>query len=89
MIVSEIQRANNWIEKGDFSEVKLCYERAFELLYITIECLKDKRKLKELLRAKEVMASLYIQERPGLKQNLGLLKAFLLLDKEISKGYGF
>ena len=82
MIANELNRANKWIEKGDFLEVKFCYERAFELLYLTIEVLEDKRKLKELLRFKEVLAMLYNQKRPKSEDNLKLLNVLILLDKE-------
>lgn len=82
MIANELNRANNWIEKKDFTEVKLCYERAFELLYLTVETLKDKRKLREILRFKEILAHLYNEETPSLKENKNLLKVLVLLDKD-------
>lgn len=82
MVANELHRANKWIEKGDFSEVKLCYERALELLYLTIEVLQEKRKLRELLRFKEMLALLYIKKKPLLLENKGLEKVLILLDKE-------
>ncbi len=82
MIANELNRASKWIEKNDFLEVKFCYERSFELLYLTIETLKDKRKLRELLRFKEMMAMFYTKDKPDIKQNLTLLKALILLDKD-------
>ena len=82
MVANELHRANKWIEKRDFSEVKLCYERAFELLYLTIEVLRERRKLKELLRFKEALALLYIKKRPLLSENKSLEKVLILLDKE-------
>lgn len=82
MVANELHRANKWIEKGDFSEVKLCYERAFELLYLTVEMLQEKRKLRELLRFKEMLAMLYRKEEPLLSDNESLEKVLILLDKE-------
>lgn len=82
MIANELNRANNWIEKKDFAEVKLCYERAFELLYLTVETLKDRRKLREILRFKEILANLYNEEAPSLEENKNLLKVLVLLDKD-------
>ena len=82
MIANELNRAINWIKKEDFEEVRLCYERAFELLYLTIACLKEKNMLKELLRFKEMLALFYLQDRPGVEENLKLLNALLLLDKD-------
>lgn len=82
MVANELHRASKWIEKGDFSEVKLCYERAFELLYLTIAVLQERRKLRELLRFKEMLALLYVKKRPLLSENESLERVLILLDKE-------
>jgi len=81
MIGNELNRAKNWIEDNDIEKVKTCYERAFELFYLTISCLKDMRKLKELLRAKEMLGALYMEKTPNPEENIALLKALLSLDK--------
>lgn len=81
MIGNELNRAKNWIENNDIEKVKVCYERAFELFYLTIACLKDTRKLRELLRAKEMLGALYIEKKPSLNENILLLKTLLSLDK--------
>jgi len=80
MIGSEIMRAGKWIEKNDFEEARNSYERALELLYLTIETLEDKRKLKELLIFKEALLSLYL--KPEIKENQNLLKVLFLMTKE-------
>lgn len=82
MIANELNRAINWIKRGDFSETKLCYERAFELIYLTAVCLREENKLRELLRVKEMLALYYLQNRPIPEENSKLLKALLLLDKD-------
>lgn len=82
MIANELNRANNWIKKGDFTEVKFCYDRAFELLYLTIAVLKERNKLKEILRFKEVLAMLYNKESLTIEENAALLKVLLSLDKD-------
>jgi hypothetical protein len=82
MIANELNRACNWIKKEDFKETKLCYERAFELLYLTIQEVKKIEKLKELLRVKEMLALFYIKDRPEFEENSNLLKNLLLLDKD-------
>lgn len=86
MIANEINRAGKWIEKGDFIEVKSCYERAFELLYLTIAdsrvgCAHQNR-LRELARFKEALAGLYVKELPIVKENALLLKALVSMDKD-------
>lgn len=82
MIGTELNRAGNWIAKDDFAEVKRCYERAMELLYLTIGVLKDRKKLCELLRFNEMMAMLYIKQKISIKENANFLKTLLLLDKD-------
>ena len=81
MIANELNRAKNWIEKKDAGELALCYERAFELLYLTIEVLKEKNKRRELLRFKEMLGELYLKKPPLLEENMQLLKALLSLDR--------
>lgn len=81
MIANELNRAINWLKKEDFKEVKLCYERAFELIYLTVACLREKNKLRELLRVKEMLSLFYTQDMPGLELNLKLLNALLVLDR--------
>ena len=82
MIGNELNRAKNWIENNDAEKVKNCYERAFELFYLTIVCLKDMRKLRELLRAKEMLGTLYAEKMPDINENTALLRALLSLDKD-------
>jgi len=69
MIANELNRAKNWIEKKDLEEVKNCYERALELLDLTIEITKDKNRLKEYLRLREMMGKLYIEKKGRPKLN--------------------
>ncbi|HBO84888.1 MAG: hypothetical protein A2073_01920 [Deltaproteobacteria bacterium GWC2_42_11] len=82
MIANEMNRAGKWIEKNDFLEVRYCYERAFELLYLTISTLNDKKKLRELLRFKEMLAVFYASKLPAPKDNLNLLKVLIAMDKD-------
>jgi hypothetical protein len=71
MIANELNRAKNWLIKNDLAEVKNCYERAFELLDLTINTTankylllkenKYKNQLRELLRFREMFAEQYIK----------------------------
>ena len=61
MIANEMNRAKNWIEKKDFERVSNCYERAFELIDLTVECSKNTNFTRELLRYREQLALAYIQ----------------------------
>lgn len=82
MIANELNRAKNWITKNDLHEVKLCYERAFELLYLTIANVKERYRRKELLRLKEVLAELYASEELLLKKNAQLYMVTISLSAE-------
>jgi len=61
MIANEINRAKNWIIKKDFEKVSNCYERAFELIDLTVDCSKKTCFIRELLRYRELLALAYIQ----------------------------
>jgi hypothetical protein len=82
MIANELNRAGVWIGKGDPAEAKLCYERALELMWLTISVLVEKRKLRELLRFRGVLALSYLNIPCEVKENAAMLKALLLLDKD-------
>ena len=66
MIANELNRAKNWIEKKDLGEVKNCYERALELLDLTIAITKNRSRLKEYLRLREMMGKFYIEKKGNL-----------------------
>lgn len=82
MIGTELNRAKNSILRNDFCEVKNCYERALELLHLTIEGITKSTELKEFLRFKEILGLLYIQKSPQINFNNKLYKALLTLNKD-------
>ena len=82
MIANEINRAINRIKKNDWEEVNNCYERAFELLDLTVSLTKKKNKRREFLRLREVIASQYISHQKSLKTNELIFQALLLLNPE-------
>ena len=67
MIANELNRAKNWIIKDDLEEVTNCYERAFELLDLTISLTARKNLLRELLRFREMLAIQYIARKRMLR----------------------
>ncbi|KKK83509.1 hypothetical protein LCGC14_2792680 [marine sediment metagenome] len=69
MIANELNRAKNWIEKNDLQEVNNCYERALELLDLTVEITKSGNRLREYLRLREMMGKLYIEKKGRPKLN--------------------
>lgn len=61
-IGAEVGRAINWKNKGNQQYSQLAFERALELLYFTIEDKKNRGKLGELLRLKEVLGDYFMGE---------------------------
>lgn len=90
MIANELNRAKNWIEKNDIEEVKNCYERALELLDLTIATVKNRSRLKEYFRLREMMGKFYIEGEGNLipkgigsKLNSQLFNCVCTLSKEV------
>ncbi len=89
MIANELNRAKNRFLKNDLEEVINCYERAFELLDLTINLTTRKNLLKELLRFREMLALQYLNSKnpEDIKKNIvlnqKLFNILILLDKDI------
>ncbi len=58
-IGSEVERAINWRKKGNSEYSKFACERALELLDLTIDDLKNQKRLRELLRLREVLVDYF------------------------------
>lgn len=58
-IGSEVERSLNWKEKGNSECSRMAFERALELLEITVADEKNKKRLKELARLKEFLADYF------------------------------
>mgnify|MGYP000200335985 CR=1 FL=1 len=85
MIGNELNRARNWLIKDDTKEVNNCYERAFELLDLTIAMNYRKNLVKELLRAREVLAILYLGKKKNIKLNNLLFDVLLSLKSQVAR----
>ncbi|MCK4257133.1 hypothetical protein KAX35_09610 [candidate division WOR-3 bacterium] len=81
MIANEINRAKNWMQKCDSEEVMNSYNRAFELLDLTISVINEEHMLRELLRFREILGFQYISEKKDLEINAKLLKVLISLNK--------
>ena len=57
---SEIERAIKWKEKGNSRYMHLAFDRALELLDLTIADVKNRRRLKELVRTREALADFFV-----------------------------
>ena len=59
---SEVERAIKWREKGNAQYSHMAFERALELLDLTVADEKNKKRLKELLRLRETLADYFAFE---------------------------
>jgi hypothetical protein len=59
-IGSEVERAIRWKERKNADYSQQAFERALELLDLTIADEKNKKKLRELLRTREVLADYFV-----------------------------
>ncbi len=58
----DIERAISWRNKGDLEYSRNAFYRALELLQFTIADPKNKKRLKELCRAKEVLVDYFVYD---------------------------
>jgi hypothetical protein len=82
MIANELNRAKNSLLRRDEEEVRECYERAMELLDLTISISLKRSKRKELLRFREVLGFEYLSKEKKVSRIEALTKTLILLDKE-------
>lgn len=61
-IGSEIERAIKWKNKNNAQYFRMAFERALELLDLTIDSKKDINCLRELLRLREALADYFVFE---------------------------
>jgi hypothetical protein len=61
---SEVIRTINWKNKGNSEYSRLAFERALELFDLTIIDPKNRKRLKEIARAREVFVGYFIGEDP-------------------------
>lgn len=65
-IAAELSRAANWLEENSFKNTRDCYERAFQLVDLTLDGDKWKDRRRELAHFREVLGSLYIRKTSPL-----------------------
>jgi hypothetical protein len=81
-IASELNRAGNWIRNNDVAKVNLCYERAFELVDLTVCDSKWRGRIREMLRFREMLAELYLKNDKDCRLNDLLFKTLVNLRHE-------
>jgi hypothetical protein len=58
----DIERTISWRNKGELVDSRNAFERALELLQFTIADPKNRRRLKELCRAKEALIDYFVYD---------------------------
>ncbi len=81
-IAGELNRAGNWIKNNDAAKVNLCYERAFELIDLTVCDSKWRGRTREMLRFREMLAELYMKDDKDYGFNELLFKTLVNLRHE-------
>jgi hypothetical protein len=59
-IGSEVERAINWKNKKDEEYSRMAFERALELIDLTIADKKNRKRLREITRVREVLVDYFI-----------------------------
>lgn len=82
MIASELHRARNFLGKKDYIEPKNAYERAFELLDLTISLAHSNSERYELLRFREMLGHAYLNESNNIELVGKLYDVLISLNKD-------
>lgn len=59
-IGSEVSRARVWQERNDTATSRKSMERAFEMIDLTLDDVRWRKRLKEICRFREVLAAQYV-----------------------------
>jgi len=84
---SEVERALNWKKKKNFGYCQLSFERALELLDLTIENSAGFSRLKELLRVKEALVDHFFEMNYFMSSDESWRKYFLPFMLAARKNY--
>lgn len=59
-IGTDIERAINWRKRGDLEASRQAFERALELIDLTVADPKNKTRLREILRTREALVDYFV-----------------------------
>jgi len=74
---SEVERALNWKAKNNAERSAKAFDRALELLDMTLDCPRNRPRLKEIARAREVCVDFFHGENEFVSSEGSLRKYFL------------
>jgi hypothetical protein len=85
MIGNEMNRAAKFMESADTAHLENCYERVLNLTDLTIHVNPKPTLRRELLRWRDLIAQLYVSDKPDAKAHRAAFKVLLTFTKEASK----
>jgi hypothetical protein len=77
MIANEMHRGSALLRRRDAGRVRTCYERVLQLVDLTVRVRAERSFLRELLRWRELVAALYLEDLPRLEAHRELLRCVL------------
>lgn len=77
MIANEMNRATRLMGPGDAASRRLAYERVLRLVDLTVEAAERRSVRRELLRWRDLVAILYLEEAAQLDAHRAALRALL------------
>jgi hypothetical protein len=81
-IANELHRARNFMAKGDRIETINAFERTFELLDLTVSLNITQLERYELLRFREMLGHLYLNESDNIELTDKLFRVLISLNKD-------
>lgn len=81
----EMQRALKFLGPETSLHLRSCYERAMELVDLTVQVQKNPGLRRELLRWRELVAELYLRSEPDPVAHRRALRVLLLLHPESAR----
>lgn len=79
MIANEMNRASASLSRAELSSLRLAYERVLRLADLTVEVDPHPPLRRELLRWRDLVAELYVAERPREDDHRAALRSLLQL----------
>ena len=77
MMANELNRGRKRLESRDPGGAHLCYERILHLVDLTVAMQSRRPLRRELLRWRDLIASLYLADDPALEDHLRILRVLL------------
>ncbi|MBI3263169.1 MAG: hypothetical protein HYZ58_08455 [Acidobacteria bacterium] len=77
MIGNEMNRAMHLLEADKLEHVRRCYERVLQLTDLTVATATSRSRRRETLRWRELIAALYVDDRPSLQIHEALFRCLL------------